>query len=144
MHRDLRELQLNPARTRRGQQRECDRWVVDFNEVRPHDALGSKTPIEAYRVADRRQPAPSLPTYPAGWITRRVQRGGRICVDGDSVLVGNALTGQLVGLRHETGLRWRAHFFEVDLGLIEIASLDDLECLEDVPTQSKDTPAVSA
>jgi hypothetical protein len=32
----------------------------------------------------------------------------------------------------------------VDLGLIEIASLDDLECLEDVPTQSKDTPAVSA
>jgi len=30
MHRDLRELQLRPARSRASQQLECDRWVVDF------------------------------------------------------------------------------------------------------------------
>jgi hypothetical protein len=44
-------------------------------------------------------------------------------VDGDTVLVGSSLTGQLIGLKYESGLRWRAHFFSVDLGLIEIASL---------------------
>src|SRR5262249_1936128 len=43
MHRDLSELECNPARTRRVQQRACDRWMVEFNEVRPHDALGGKT-----------------------------------------------------------------------------------------------------
>jgi transposase InsO family protein len=123
MHRDLSELQLNPARTRRGQQRACDRWMVDFNEVRPHDALGGKTPAEMYRVSSSTKPTPRLPTYPPGWISRRVQRGGRICVDGDTVLVGSSLTGQLIGLKYESGLRWRAHFFSVDLGLIEIASL---------------------
>jgi putative transposase len=137
MHRDLRELQLAPARTRRGQQRLCDRWVVDFNEVRPHDAIGGKTPAEVYRVADRREPVVRLPAYPTEWVIRRVQRGGRICVDGDTVPVGNSLTGQLVGLKHEGGLRWRAYFFEVDLGLIEIASLDDLAPLVDASTRTR-------
>jgi len=98
MHRDMRELQLNPARTRRGQQRACDRWVVDFNEVRPHDALGGKTPAEVYRAStSATKPNVRLPAYPPGWITRRVHRGGRICVDGDTVLVCNSLAGQLVG-----------------------------------------------
>jgi putative transposase len=140
MHRDLSELQLHPARTRRGQQKQCDRWTVDFNEVRPHDALGAKTPAEVYRVTDKRQPMPRLPTYPPGWLTRRVQRGGRICVDGDTVPVGNSLSGQLVGLRHESGLRWRVHFFDVDLGLIEIASLGDLDSLQDASNPNEGTP----
>jgi transposase InsO family protein len=52
MHRDLSELQLEPARNRRAQQRECDRWMVDFNHVRPHDALGNKTPNLPRRLAD--------------------------------------------------------------------------------------------
>jgi len=48
MHRDLAELELAPARSRRAQQRDCDRWLVDFNNVRPHEALGGKTPAEVY------------------------------------------------------------------------------------------------
>ena len=31
------------------QQRDCDRWLIDFNNVRPHEALGGKTPAEVYR-----------------------------------------------------------------------------------------------
>jgi len=138
MHRDMRELQLNPARTRRGQQRACDRWVVDFNEVRPHDALGGKAPAEVYRAStSATKPTVRLPAYPPGWITRRVHRGGRICVDGDTVLVGNSLAGQLIGLKYENGLRWRAHFFDVDLGLIEIASLAESAPLSDVSTAER-------
>ena len=144
MHRDMRELQLNPARTRRGQQRECDRWVVDFNEVRPHDALAGKTPAEVYRPSSPcTAPTVRLPIYPPGWITRRVQRGGRICVDGDTVLVGSPLTGQLIGLKHESGLRWRAHYFDVDLGLIEIASLAEPAPLSDASNTAR-APLLSA
>src|SRR5205814_9904976 len=72
MHRDLSELQLDPARTRRAQQRAADRWLIDFNEVRPHDALSGKTPAEVYRGSERRKAVPRLPTYPPGWITRHV------------------------------------------------------------------------
>ena len=60
MHRDLAELQISPAHSRRAQQRECDRWMVDFNEIRPHDALGGKTPAEVYRDSERRSLVPLL------------------------------------------------------------------------------------
>ena len=125
MHRDLSELELRPASNRRAQQRACDRWMVDFNHVRPHDALGSKTPAEVYRDSPRRSLAPRLPTYPAEWTTRRVGRIGNISMNGDVVFVGTALSGQIIGLKHEGGLRWRVQFFEVDLGIVEIASLND-------------------
>lgn len=143
MHRDLSEVQLSPARTRRGQQRACDRWMVDFNEVRPHASLGGKTPAEIYRVSNPTKPTPRLPTYPPGWIARRVQRGGRVCIDGDTVLIGSPLTGHLIGLKYDNGLRWRAHFFDVDLGLIEIASLADSAPLSETCNHNEGT-SVSA
>ena len=126
MHRDLSELQLKPARDRRAQQRLCDRWMIDFNHVRPHDALGHKTPSEVYSNSKRRTFEPRLPTYPAEWMCRRVGRLGTISVNGDVVFVGTALVRQLVGLKYVSGLRWQVHFFEVDLGEIEIAAINDV------------------
>ncbi len=123
MHRDLAELQLRPAKTRRAQQRACDRWTVDFNEVRPHDALGGKTPAEVYRTSERRALGPLTPSYPPDWMTRRVSPCGSISVDGDQVFVSAALGGQLIGLKKEGVLRWRARFFDLDLGTLEIVPL---------------------
>jgi len=123
MHRDLSELELNPARTRRAQQHACDRWMVDFNEVRPHDALGGKTPAEVYRDSERRSLEPLVPSYPPEWITRLVSKAGTISIDGDTVFVSNALIGQVIGLKQEGILRWRARFFGVDLGTIEAAPI---------------------
>lgn len=129
MHRDLGELQLTPAKTRGAQQQECDRWTVDFNHVRPHDSLGGKTPSEVYRPEERRPITIHVPNYPHEWCTRRVSTEGRLCFEGDVVRLGHALSRRLVGLRHETGLRWRVFFFEVDLGVIEVASLNGAESL---------------
>jgi transposase InsO family protein len=124
MHRDLRELQLKPARSRSAQQRGCDRWLVDFNHVRPHAALGGKTPAEVYRVTEKRPIAMALPNYPPEWRTRRVETTGAICFDGDRIFISIALARRLIGLRYEGGLRWRVYFFAVDLGTIEVASLN--------------------
>ncbi len=123
MHRDLAELQMKPATTRRAQQRACDRWMVDFNEVRPHDALGDKTPAEVYRPSERRSLVPLTPSYPPDWMTRRVAKGGSISVDDDVVFVSAALSGQVIGLKKEGVLRWRARYFDLDLGTLEIAPL---------------------
>jgi transposase InsO family protein len=125
MHRDLSELQLAPARSRRAQQRDCDRWVIDFNHVRPHTALAGKTPAEVYRNSTRRSLMPRVPSYPPEWKTRRVTAQGNVRVNGDVVFVSTALSRQLVGLYQESALRWRAHFFDVDLGSIEIVALND-------------------
>jgi len=124
MHRDLSELELTPAKSRRAQQPECDRWMVDFNHIRPHDSLGGKTPAEVYRPTERRLLTVRMPSYPPDWRTRRVAKTGVLCFQGDQVRLGRALARQLVGLRYEQGLRWRVFFFDVDLGTVEIASVD--------------------
>ena len=124
MHRDLAELELAPARSRRAQQRDCDRWLVDFNNVRPHEALGGKTPAEVYKPSHR-APAVQLPNYPPDYKVRRVNRVGIIKIFGDCVYVSASLRGQLVGLQHERGMQWRAYFHEVDLGLVEIVNIND-------------------
>lgn len=125
MHRDMSELQQAPARSRRAQQRACDEWLLDFNHVRPHQALNGKTPGEVYRPSSRRSLAPKVPTYPVDWMIRRVNRRGYVRVHGDEVYVGMPLVGQLVGLHQETELCWRARFFDVDLGTIELLPVLD-------------------
>jgi putative transposase len=124
MHRDLAELELAPARSRRAQQRDCDRWLIDFNNVRPHEALGGKTPAEVYKPCHR-APALQLPNYPGEYKVRRVNRIGVIKIFGDCVYVSASLRGQLVGLQHEHGMQWRVYFHEVDLGLVEIVNINE-------------------
>ena len=56
-----------------------------------------------------------------------------------------SLRGQLIGLQHESGLRWHAWFHDVDLGTIEIANINDalsiLSAAESVAVNpNKDTP----
>jgi len=97
--------------------------MVEFNEVRPHDALGGKTPAEVYRNSERRSLAPLNPNYPSDWQVRRVSGNGTVSLYDDTVFVSTALAGQLIGLKQEGLLRWRARFFDVDLGTIEIVPL---------------------
>src|SRR5206468_8577054 len=76
MHLDIAgELQAVPQATVVLQQRACDRWRQEFNHVRPHDALGGRTPAELYR------PSPARPTirpavYPADWLVRKAKTNG--------------------------------------------------------------------
>ena len=70
MHRDIaQDVQRWPREDLRAQQRELDRWRQEFDHVRPHEALGGKTPSEVYRASDRklRDPRPFAypPTYRA-------------------------------------------------------------------------------
>jgi transposase InsO family protein len=121
MHVDVAgDLQADPAASFDLQQRACDRWRQVFNNVRPHEALGGKTPDEVY------QPTPGklrarLYLYPLAWIKRVVSASGAIVVGGEAYSISHALHGHLVALEPLEGLRCRVWFHDVDLGEIEVA-----------------------
>jgi transposase InsO family protein len=55
MHRTLKaETTRPPARSLRAQQHLFDEWRRNFNEERPHEALGQETPASLYVRSDRR------------------------------------------------------------------------------------------
>ena len=80
MHRTLKaETARPPQRSLRAQQNRFDRFRDEFNDVRPHEALGQATPASLYRPADRAFPSvlPEL-EYPAHFHVLRTYPNGVI------------------------------------------------------------------
>jgi len=124
MHADMAaEIEALPSGSRALQQRECDKWRQQFNQVRPHDALEGKTPSEVYKRSERGVRARSM-LYPAGWQARRVCRNGSVTMYSGDYLVSASLAGHRVGLEPIDALHMRVWFYEMDLGTIEILAAD--------------------
>jgi putative transposase len=121
MHLDIaQEVESIPCAGRDSQQRACDRWRQEFNHVRPHDALNDKTPAEVYKPSSSRV-RERVALYPSDWLVRKVSCAGHIRVDSEQYFLSGPLRGRCVGLQPVDALHWRAWYYEVDLGLIEIA-----------------------
>lgn len=121
MHADLAaDVQTQPAASFALQQRACDRWRQLFNHVRPHDALGGKTPAEIYRSSPSR-PKVRAAIYPSNFLDRVVARGGTVKIGGEHYFISGSLAGHRIGLEPLTGVRNRVWFYEVDLGELEVA-----------------------
>jgi transposase InsO family protein len=100
MHRTLKqEATIPPAASLRGQQQKLDRFREEFNQERPHEALGMKRPGEVYRPSGRTMPKRIEPyEYPAHYLVRRVSRAGTIRVLRRQIFVSNTLHEDYVGL----------------------------------------------
>src|SRR5205823_9754365 len=63
----------------RSQQRAFEQFRVEYNQERPHEALGQRTPADLYQPSSREYPtrAPEV-HYPRGFIVRRVRYAGTI------------------------------------------------------------------
>ena len=120
MHRDMSaDLQAFPTGSRFAEQRACDRWRVEFNRVRPHEALGGKTPSELYKPSERRLVTTKF-IYPPEWIVRIVTDGGVVNVGGAPIQAGLALVRQRVALQPLGGTSHRLWFRDLDLGTVEL------------------------
>lgn len=105
------EVAKKPARNRAEQQRRSDEWLRQYNQERPHEGLGMKTPVEWYRSNRRRKPVRRGPwKYPAGWIRRWVKASGEINWQGSRRFVGEAFGGNWVGLKAVRAGVWRVYF----------------------------------
>jgi len=124
MHKTLREDTADPpAPDPRAQQERFDAWRHDYNDVRPHEALGLVPPTRFYTVSPRPYPrCPEPITYPADHAERRVRACGDIRWGGDCVFIGEALAGETVGIAETDDGDWLVKFADIELGLIDRAT----------------------
>jgi transposase InsO family protein len=96
---------LGAAMKRRGlpageeRQHWLDEFRYEYNHVRPHEALGMRTPASAWQRSERRYQAnPPGWEYEEGAEVRRLTGTGRVCVEGHSWEISRALAGEWVQL----------------------------------------------
>ncbi len=121
MHRTLKqETASPPAANRRRQQERFDRFRIEFNEQRPHQALDQSTPQSRYQPSPRPYPErPKEPEYHAGWPVRRVAPGGQMRWSSEAVFVSHALAGEAVGMEPIADRQWRVWFYSYEVGILE-------------------------
>jgi putative transposase len=100
MHRTLKqEATIPPASNLSAQQRKFDEFRREFNEIRPHQALGMKRPGQVYRPSRRSMPKRIEPyDYPLHRLVRRVSRAGTVRVLSKQVFVTQTLEEEYIGL----------------------------------------------
>lgn len=132
MHEELKaEATRPPAYSLGPQQRKFNAFRQEYNEERPHQALGQRRPREFYRASRRRLPARIRPwKYPQGIVVKYVCRNGAIRWGfGKWVMVSTTLATRYVGLEEMAEGKWRVYFRDTLLGYLDEATLriqDDL------------------
>ena len=121
MHRTLKqEVAQPPAANWREQQRAMERFRQEYNQVRPHEALGMQTPAAAYELSPRSYPARiPEPKYPESMQVLHVKSQGHFRWKKQDVFLSEVLWGEPVGLSPVDD-RW----FTVYFGQYPIARFD--------------------
>jgi putative transposase len=110
MHRTLK-LETEPASDRRAQQRSFDHWRREFNDERPHEALGDRPPAKVYYSSAKRYPRKLAQAQLDNWSdVCRVERDGAIRFRRRRFFVSTALKHLYVELHtvaeNKLQLRW--------------------------------------
>ena len=101
-HRTLgrRLRQWGVPTSRRGFAQALARFRTEYNEVRPHEALGQQPPATRYQSSPRAyQPRPRTWDYPTDHTVVRVAATGTIRLEGRTLRLSEALAGRWVGCR---------------------------------------------
>lgn len=100
MHRVLKaETARPPQANLPAQARALKSFQRRYNEQRPHEALGQRTPAQVYRPGTRAYAPPAPCQYPQRWEVRRVSSGGYTKWLGRVRLIGRAFTHEQIGLK---------------------------------------------
>lgn len=125
MHRTLKqETASPPAANRRTQQARFNQFRKQYNEQRPHQALGQQPPANFYQPSAR--PYPTRLTeveYPTGWTLRRISPAGQLRWGGEYVFVAHPLAGETVGLEQIDERHWKVWFSFHQIGVLDTERL---------------------
>lgn len=127
MHLTLKKEATKPAGENLLQQQEkFDRFIDEFNDERPHQALEMKCPGEVYKPSPRPYKGLTEVTYPFHDRTITVTHCGRICIRGHKVNLSQVFSGQDVGIKEVENGIWLVTFMDFDLGYFD----EDTEKIE--------------
>jgi putative transposase len=120
MHQTLKQQTACPPQaTMAEQQRAMDRFRRDYNEVRPHEALGQSPPARHYEPSHRPMPEqPRSPEYSPDEEVRRVGPNGYVSWRGVYLNLGHLLSGQPVGFKTIDQDEWELRYGPVLLGYV--------------------------
>lgn len=121
MHLTLKtETTRPPAMNTLQQQARFDKFVSEFNEERPHEALAMRPPAEVYTPSPT--PYEGLPDlhYPFHDRDALVTACGRICMHRKKINISTVLAGQKLGLKKVDDGIWLVSFMHYDLGYIDL------------------------
>jgi transposase InsO family protein len=126
MHKTLKDEATRPPQNDLvSQQVEFDRFRTTYNQERPHEALGMKTPHSQHRVSPRLFPA-RLPDveYPTHYTRRVINYNGCIVWRNSYVYICNLLRGDYVGLDQVSEDLFEVYFGPIKLGVFNQNMLD--------------------
>lgn len=121
MHRTLKaETTRPPEYTLQKQQHRFNVFLKEFNEVRPHEALGQETPASKYKCSTRKMPR-RLPQieYPGHYEVRRVSNNSGVRWNHVRIPVSQILAGEYIGLEEVDDGLWDVFFGPVWLGRLD-------------------------
>ena len=128
-HLTLLEAMRPPPANLAAQARRFDAFTRDYNEERPHEALGQRPPARFYWVSPRAMPARlPEPGYPIEAAVRRVRSNGEIKWRGELIFLCNSLIGEAVAIGEAEEGQWQVRFFDVPIGIIDPQTLKLRRC----------------
>jgi transposase InsO family protein len=122
MHSTLKSETAKPPRSSfRAQQRAFDQFRKEYNEIRPHEALGQQPPASRYRPSLRPYPR-QLPhiEYPEHFQVRHAYENGMISFNSTQWYISACLQSERVGLEEVEDDRWKVYFGPIALGILDV------------------------
>ncbi len=120
MHLTLKKEATKPAAKNLIQQQgKFDRFQEQYNQERPHQAIGMKYPAEIYVSSSTPYKGLSDLTYPFHDRTITVTNCGRICIGRRKINLSTVFAGQNVGIKEVADKVWLVSFMQYDLGFFD-------------------------
>ena len=119
-HRTLLEAMHPPGACRVDQEARFEAFRRDYNDVRPHEALGQRPPSRVYAPSLRAMPTrPPEPDYPREAAVRQVRSNGEIKWRGGLVAISTAIVGEPVCVEETADGQWQVRYYAMPLGVID-------------------------
>jgi transposase InsO family protein len=123
MHRELKgECTRPPCHSLQAQQRKLNKFVKEYNELRPHEALGMKTPASVHEISDRKYPETIVEwEYPKNVIEKYVTHNGAVRTGrSDWLFLTTALAAKNIGFEEIGNRIYRIFFREFFIGYADM------------------------
>jgi transposase InsO family protein len=112
-------IQRHPKRSLRAHQQSFEAFRREFNEVRPHESLGQRTPATLFKSYRDYSTRSKRIEYDTKMQVRSVRSNGQIRWNGGLVFLSEVLHGANVGLREIDDRLWSIHYGSTQLGYLD-------------------------